>query len=274
MRQIPPPEIDDIAALGKLSKSRAAHAVAIRAQHAQIEHQFESYANANGDPWTVAADPLLAPFRENFEGLYSDVPIAINHVKALRRGLTGACPMCGRDALGTLDHYLPQSNYPEFCFFSKNLIPACNRCNTARGNDVKGPAAGQRALHPYFDAFAAHRVMTVIVLPDYRAPDIKPVPFKVAGGHRDIVQWQIDHVIIPSGFVEYADPIWGTLLANPEMLGHEATTQAVEARLLQLENDDALLRKSRNSWTSCIFHGLRNDPNVVEFLRGRLEQLP
>lgn len=274
MRKLPHPQIDDIVALDKLSKSRATSAKAIKGQHPDIRNQFLAYVAAGGDPWQVAADPVLAGFRVFFEDLYKTPPVAIGHIKQLRtKGITGACPMCGRDSLGTLDHYLPQSTYPEFCFYSRNLIPACSRCNTARGNAVKGLAMGERALHPYFDAFAANRVMTVQLLPDWRAPEIMPVPFNIHGPALAVVQWQIDKVVVPSGFVDYAAPIWGTLVDTPSaLLGTVPTLNAVYDRLQQLEGDDVAMSQSQNSWRSCIFHGIRHEPGAVAFLTQRLQE--
>lgn len=268
MRSIPSPAIDDFAALDDLKKSPAAAAKAIRGSHLEIQSQFLAYIAAGGDPWQVLAAPALAPLRPHFEDLYDSPPKAISYIKPLRKqSLTGACPMCGRDNLGTLDHYLPQSTHPEFCFLSKNLVPACSRCNTARGNAVQGGAAGQRALHPYFDAFASQRVMSIRLVPDWRAPEITPVPFNVNGQVADIIQWQIDNVVVPSGFVDYAAPIWGTLVNEPKkVLGNVSTVAAVRARLQQLEDDDAALSKSENSWRSCIFHGIRMDAGAVGFL--------
>lgn len=274
MRKLPHPKIDDIDALDKLSKSRAASAKSIRKHNPSIRNQFLSYAAAGGDPWTVNADPALAPLRESFENLYEKPPVAIGHIKLLRtKGITGACPMCGRDNLGTLDHYLPQSTYPEFCFYTRNLIPACSRCNTARGNAVKGIAGGARALHPYYDTFAEQRVMTVQFEHDWRAPEIVPVPYNIHGADLEVVRWQIEKVVIPSGFVDYAAPIWGTLVDTPTvLLGNVPTIGAVSGRLQQLEGDDVAMSQSQNSWRSSIFHGIRHDHGAVEFLTQRLTE--
>lgn len=273
MRQLPLPAIDDLAALDNLEKSWAAHAKAIRAQLPTIREQYVEYSDKRGDPWVVAANPGLAAFREHLENLYKTPPTALKHVKAIRDGLAGACPMCGRDALGTLDHYLPQSNYPDFCFFSRNLVPACNRCNTARGNSVMGANVGQRALHPYFDTFAARQVMTVELMPDWRAPAIRPVPFDVDGATLKVIQWQIDNVVIPSGFIEYAAPIWGTFVDNPlAIFAPIPTIAAVTTKLEELERAEMALSRSKNGWRSCIYHGVRSNQHAVAFLVDRVHE--
>lgn len=56
---------------------------------------------------------------------------------------SGFCYMCGGMNAGTLDHLLPKDNYPEFSFFSKNLIPSCD-CNSKKNNNISS------GLNPHF----------------------------------------------------------------------------------------------------------------------------
>lgn len=273
MRKIPLPQVDDAAALNRLAKSWAKDAVAISAAHPVINAQYTSYEAAGGDPWIVNANPTITALRPHLEKLYDKPLAAIKHIKNLRDSLDGACPMCGRDALGTLDHYLPQADYPEFCFFSKNLIPACNRCNSARSNQVKGDAQGKRALQPYFDAFASQRVMTIELSPDWRAPIIEPVPFNVHGDARLVVEWQIENVVKPSGFVEYASPIWATLANQPlEIFPRISTMIAVREKLVELERSEIAMSKSQNAWRSCIYHGIQQNQAALLFLANQVHQ--
>jgi hypothetical protein len=272
VRLLPQPTTDDLVALTRLEKSWGKSAKAIRPVHPSIRTQFIAYAAAGGDPWQVVADPALAGFSAALEELYEYPPVALGHVKTIRDGLTGACPMCGRDALGTLDHYLPKANYPEFCFFSRNLVPACSRCNTARSTAVIGLNPGQRALQPYFDAFASQRVLSVELTGNLQAPDIRPLPFNVVGAAALVVNWQIDNVLIPAGFAAYAAPIWGTLVDNPlSILDEVPTAEAVAEGLERLERADAALSQSQNSWRSSIFHGVRNNQNAIAFLAQRVD---
>ena len=53
------------------------------------------------------------------------------------------CYMCGGMNAGTLDHLLPKDNYPEFSFFSKNLIPSCD-CNSKKSDNISS------GLNPHF----------------------------------------------------------------------------------------------------------------------------
>lgn len=53
------------------------------------------------------------------------------------------CYMCGGMNAGTLDHLLPKDIYPEFSFFSKNLIPSCD-CNSKKNDTISS------GLNPHF----------------------------------------------------------------------------------------------------------------------------
>ena len=62
----------------------------------------------------------------------------------------GICPFCAQRDVGTLDHYLPKSVFPELAVTPVNLIPACASCNKLK--DVYTPDEfEQQLLPPYFD---------------------------------------------------------------------------------------------------------------------------
>lgn len=62
------------------------------------------------------------------------------------------CPLCGVGIVRTLDHHLPKSKYPDLSVCPRNLVPACDFCQT--GKLAKHPAnAGEQTLHPYYDDF-------------------------------------------------------------------------------------------------------------------------
>lgn len=62
------------------------------------------------------------------------------------------CPQCGIGTVRSLDHYLPQSKYPEYVVMPANLIPSCFDCNKAKFAKFPKQAAEQ-TIHPYFDNY-------------------------------------------------------------------------------------------------------------------------
>lgn len=119
MRKLDPPVIQDNLLLSFLQHSRKENAKAIVHRIADIAERYQAYDICNGDPWGIAEDVSYAPLKEDLNGIYKAPPSVLNFIATLRSQLDGVCPVCGRDALGTLDHYLPKANYAEFSFYSK-----------------------------------------------------------------------------------------------------------------------------------------------------------
>ena len=62
------------------------------------------------------------------------------------------CPSCGISEAGTLDHYLPKEDYPQYAIFAKNCVPCCATCNLQKKRLVVDQATDVRLfLHPYYD---------------------------------------------------------------------------------------------------------------------------
>ena len=68
----------------------------------------------------------------------------------LRASANGLCPFCGISGVKTLDHYLPKSRYPALSVNPKNLVPACENCNTGKKSSVFQSESDQ-TLYPYND---------------------------------------------------------------------------------------------------------------------------
>ncbi|MGW1170599.1 hypothetical protein [Streptomyces sp. NPDC002550] len=62
----------------------------------------------------------------------------------------GRCLLCGNSEIGSLDHHLPKDSLPLYTICPVNLVPACGKCNQAKGDRI-GTSANQRTLHPYYD---------------------------------------------------------------------------------------------------------------------------
>lgn len=267
MRKLDHPVVDDDALLVELGRSRSAKAKEVAARRADIGARYGAYRAHQGNPWAIVADAGFAPLRPSLHHLYNNPPRALGFIDSLRASMEGACPVCGRDDVGTLDHYLPKADYSEYSFFSLNLVPACSRCNTARKNLIRGANHGERPVHPYFDAFAEHRLMTILAEPDWRAPRLTPIPFGVAGDELVVVQWHIDNVVRPSGIDGYMANLWGRLVEKPRtFLGTTATHAAVSAELARQVDIEVQAGRSLNGWRSCFYHGLMSDAATLDHL--------
>jgi hypothetical protein len=60
------------------------------------------------------------------------------------------CPFCESGEVWEVDHFLPQSKYPELNIYPKNLVPICHPCNHIKLTAVP-TNQNDYFLHPYFD---------------------------------------------------------------------------------------------------------------------------
>lgn len=70
---------------------------------------------------------------EEFQDLYSySFSPIVKYRERLDRdnnGRTATCPICEASAANSLDHYIPQNEYPLYVVHPRNLIPCCTECN-------------------------------------------------------------------------------------------------------------------------------------------------
>ncbi|QXI48855.1 HNH endonuclease [Pseudomonas anuradhapurensis] len=268
MRKVDPPVIQDNLLLSFLQHSRKGNAKAIVHRIADIAERYQAYDICNGDPWGIAEDASYIPLKEDLNEIYKAPPSVLNFIATLRSQLDGVCPVCGRDALGTLDHYLPKANYAEFSFYSKNLVPACDRCNNKRNNAFKGVNAGERPLHPYFDYFANNKILSVRFEPDWNAPLLTPIPYNVVGSQLAVVQWHIDNVLRRAGIDEYLTTQWGVLINGIRtFLPDRSSLASIKTELHRLESYEFECGKSANGWRCAFWHGLSLNDDALRYLQ-------
>lgn len=63
------------------------------------------------------------------------------------------CPYCGVDTVGSIDHYLPRSDFPEFSISLQNLLMSCGFCNSTYKRTNWGNAAAQHVINPFLNKF-------------------------------------------------------------------------------------------------------------------------
>lgn len=268
MRKIDPPLIRDELLLGLLAHSTKSSARAMVHRIPDIAVRYAAYDAHHGDPWDVAEDPSYTPLKTHLNELYKTPPTILQFIENLRSGIDGACPVCGRDALGTLDHYLPKANYSEFSFYSQNLVPACDRCNNKRSNAFKGVNVGERPLHPYFDHFANDKILTVRFEPDWRAPLLTPMPHRLGGVELSVVQWHIDNVLRRAGVDDYLTSMWGVLVNEVRtMLPDRTSLATIRTDIQRLEEYEFLCSKSANGWRCAFWHGLKLNDDALRYLQ-------
>ncbi|MBO9706700.1 MAG: HNH endonuclease [Caulobacter sp.] len=123
-------------------------------RRADVETGYGTYAAGRGRPHLVArtkdwGDPDVGFQQGLYEhtwegGWLEDVR---SDVLAAARGI---CLLCNAAQPRTIDHLLPQSDYPALSIYAPNLIGACADCNRIKSNKCHDDPARQ-FVHPYFE---------------------------------------------------------------------------------------------------------------------------
>lgn len=127
------------------------HYTSLAGVREQIKKTYRDYVLSKGSP-SIVPIKLNAVQRADFESAYSNKPIVagLSWISELYINGLNSCPFCGGDGARTIEHYLPQTSYPEFSVYSLNLLPSCGSCNSKR-NSLNAHGAIVSPLHPYFD---------------------------------------------------------------------------------------------------------------------------
>jgi hypothetical protein len=72
--------------------------------------------------------------------------------------LKAFCPYCLLNKPKTLDHYIGQTEFPEYSILQRNLIPCCFDCNNNKGEEWRQNSQ-RRFIHFYNDTFLNNRFL-------------------------------------------------------------------------------------------------------------------
>jgi hypothetical protein len=143
-----------------------------------LEERFAIYRAALPTLSRLAPPPALVMTNKgDLAGIYaSQAGVALEIKEAVRKLSETQCPYCGEPSSPThIDHFLPQSTFPEFAFFSQNLVPSCDGCNSTKLADIWDADSNARLfLNPFLDEFLNTPFFHLRVDPDpvlgYNAP--------------------------------------------------------------------------------------------------------
>jgi len=233
-----------------------------------IKQQYKNYTITGGDPWSVASCNLPLTLQGSLITHYGQPPKnRLQFLDEFRNKLSpNFCPMCGGFGLGTLDHYLPKSDFPQFSIFSQNLIPACS-CNAKRGVTVKGDSSPKRVIHPYFDTFLKDRLFKASFRGGYKDPSISVCVINSDHPNIDILEFHLEKVILKNNIIGWLEGSWSDLRKRPYDLLEIVLPEKI-AKIDDSQLDVSIKRYLRakdkeygtpNNWWSIFYYGLLQD---------------
>lgn len=172
------------------------------------------------------------------------------------------CPMCGKTGADSLDHILPQSKYPQYILFSKNLIPCCYKCNLIKNNKIGN--ISERFINPYYDDFLSGQVIELSITFKKRTPVFLLIPYRrLTEKQKKIINYQIETLEINTDIVRHFKNIWRSFKKAVEKENTKVLTRSVLISNLEDRCDKAMELKdeeysSVNNWDSIFYRSIRN----------------
>jgi hypothetical protein len=239
--------------------------------------QYQLYVENKGNPESVYQFDLLKFLggdraeldkrKKTLLNLYSpkehQSPYAI--LKRMRRKhQLLCCPSCGEDGTpGTLDHYLPKDDFPEFAACLMNLTPMCNRCQEEKSTNYL-TAKGQKAyFHPYFDNINESYFL-VDIFPPYDTPTFK---VKIARGEPKSIRLLMSHlkgIDFMERFHVFCEAKHIHLLKIMAGRSLQKDPHSVESMINLFLLPE--LEKSVNSWDAIYYSSVLENQKLLEYL--------
>lgn len=264
MKKLPIPEVDDLDVLKKMKDNdRIASQPYIADEYDVMRLQYISYAGNDGDPWACTGGQISEELKDKLEYHYTHPYSDLKYIKELRsKGSPDVCPLCGSSKTATLDHFLPQADYPEWIVYSKNLVPACD-CNSKRRNDVKGSNINERVLHPYYDECLSERIVCAEFKGDLELPDIDIIPLPSRAVSEETVRFHIDTVVKRSTVIPWMEAKWQSMRRRPKNImsaipknAGVLTFDEMEEYILETLEDKDSEHQTLNNWYSMFIFGI------------------
>lgn len=176
------------------------------------------------------------------------------------------CPSCGESGKpGTLDHYLPKSEYPELSVVIANLTPMCAECQQSKSNDYADENGDKLFIHPYFDAID-EPIVSLSILPPYKSPEKFEINVinDIEETLKSLALRHIAGVGFKERFEEFCRLAYFNLLPlfNDERKEEEPdkAERIIKRFLRQAE------RQSANRWEAIFYRGILEDEALLDYL--------
>lgn len=247
---------------------------------ARVWAEYQHYIEVRGDAWQLNEPmQLINGLGNALKNHYDTQPADLEIIKRIRdEASPDVCPMCGSPKTSQVDHLAPRDTYPEFSFFTRNLVPSCD-CNGFKKLTFKGPLVGQRVLHPYYDTVMQQRLAYVEFADDFEAPMVE---IRVHDAFRDdlAVNFHVDKILRKTRLLHWAGAKWAAIQRRPEsvfplMQNHPGPlTSAVVHDVIQQHvqaKDDEF--GTPNNWDSMVYGGILISGDATEYIARRVNGL-
>lgn len=276
MNFVPAPNVDDYSVIFNLCRNhKLKYFPELSNMQASLISAYTLYRAQNGNVDAIPPAGLEEIQSDALHYYYNSPSKEVSFINTIRDdNAHKVCAMCGSFGSETLDHVLPQAEYPEFSVLSSNLVPACP-CNSKRSNTAKGAVPGERVLHPYFDRCLSNRLVVMqidgapeeVVLISLKMVMPSVAPYELA------VKFHIENVVLKTAVINHLETKWTHLGRSPDLIIPTLTNNIISVRSLkrlvikELRRLDTL-HGSKNNWDSIFVAGLL-DGEILKWVAAR-----
>ncbi|WP_217519849.1 hypothetical protein [Vibrio metschnikovii] len=272
------PEYDSLEVASAVIDERKKFLTFYRSIRGDLLAQINSYIECRGDPAHMtplnlrsytSSDEETVKRKSSLINLYNpkqgQTPFTILEEVRNEHGLL-FCPSCGEDgAPGTLDHYLPKTEFPELAFCIANLTPMCSTCQGKKSSDYLTTDGRKAFLHPYYDEIFVS-LFHVDILPPFDAPHAFNVSVQeaVTGDLKRLVESHIQGLDFNLRFEKYCASKHLHLLkliAEEREDDEPLTAEQLIRRFFRQERKKAL-----NAWGAIYYQSVLDTPALLNYL--------
>jgi hypothetical protein len=272
---------DDLATLRQIARTKKAHSYPMLGECIDdVEARYQRYIDARGNAWEIQEpldmdDDLAAALRKHYYTKAADLKV-INRIRD--ESSPDVCPMCGSLKPAQVDHVFPKDVFPEYSFFTRNLVPACD-CNTIKGTTYKGENFGERILHPYYDRVMQERLAYIAFSDDLETPHIE-ISICLPLDNDPAVRFHVYEFVNKTRFLIWAGNKWAKIRRQPEDVFPLLTDMPGQLRYSDVENTITRHLRAKdaelgtpNNWESMVYYGILASNRVLQYVTERINGL-
>lgn len=176
------------------------------------------------------------------------------------------CPYCLLNKPKTLDHYLGQTEYPEYSILIKNLIPCCYDCNQKKGERWRLNNR-RRFIHYYNDTFLNHKFLFgALIFNGNNIPDINYElikPNNLTDEQFSIIESHFEDLNLIEEYIERSNAILSTeiqIIQTSNQRGDSIET----IRQVVIDKHENIIGFGINYWLKCMYEAISiNIDNII-----------
>lgn len=268
--------VDDYLILNNIRQSNNSshiHVNAIFSIKRKLIDSYDQYYKAaeNKNICGIVEDVFFNIYKPSLQSFYKSENSFVSYISSYRSQTSiGLCMMCGSLQADTLDHFLAKDTYPQYSFFSKNLVPAC-ACNDRKKIDKSSN------LNPHFFKVCNKTLYRVEInnLDNLDNFELSIFP-KISQYHPDyqvVLSHLENHILKYSGIMRYLKKQYDIIFKNPKkalvIKSRTITQEQLKEKIIEKVIISKISSESSNRWDVILYQGLLRE-NVLQYILSKI----